>query len=283
MKHAYLIIAHNEWELLNRLIKALDYPENDIYLHIDKKVDFNYNKVVIPEYSKLIYTKRMNISWGGESQIKCVLSMLKMARVGKYRYYHLLSGVDIPLKNQTEIHNFFECYNGENFLSFDRKRDYSKIRLREYHYFQDYIGRNKGYLSAVLYKIETKLIEIQKWVGINRLKNVKWKFFKGEQWFSITDQLVDEILQDIPQIKKIFFNAICADEMYIQTIAMNSTLACTIVEDDLRYIDWVRGNPYVFTNSDYDLICNSNKMFARKFSSEVDLKIVERLYERLNK
>ena len=37
MKHAYLIMAHNEWDMLNKLIQALDYPNNDIYLHIDKK------------------------------------------------------------------------------------------------------------------------------------------------------------------------------------------------------------------------------------------------------
>ena len=39
MKHAYLIMAHNEWEMLNKLIQASDYPNNDIYLHIHKKAN----------------------------------------------------------------------------------------------------------------------------------------------------------------------------------------------------------------------------------------------------
>ena len=38
MKHAYLIIAHNEFEVLKRLISALDHEANDIYVHIDAKV-----------------------------------------------------------------------------------------------------------------------------------------------------------------------------------------------------------------------------------------------------
>lgn len=29
--HAYLIIAHNEFEVLQKLIEALDDPRNDIY------------------------------------------------------------------------------------------------------------------------------------------------------------------------------------------------------------------------------------------------------------
>ena len=35
--HAYMIIAHNQFELLERLIAALDDERNDIYIHIDKK------------------------------------------------------------------------------------------------------------------------------------------------------------------------------------------------------------------------------------------------------
>ena len=36
--HAYLIIAHNEFEVLQKLVGALDDPRNDIYIHFDKKV-----------------------------------------------------------------------------------------------------------------------------------------------------------------------------------------------------------------------------------------------------
>ena len=43
MKHAYLILAHNEFWLLQTLIGCLDDPRNDIYVHIDQKV------AVLPE------------------------------------------------------------------------------------------------------------------------------------------------------------------------------------------------------------------------------------------
>ena len=38
MKHAYLILAHNEFELLQILVSRLDDFRNDIYVHIDCKV-----------------------------------------------------------------------------------------------------------------------------------------------------------------------------------------------------------------------------------------------------
>ena len=42
-KHAYMIIAHNEFDLLEILVRLLDDPRNDIYIHIDAKVkDFDF-------------------------------------------------------------------------------------------------------------------------------------------------------------------------------------------------------------------------------------------------
>ena len=38
MKHAYLILAHNEPELLSLLIERLDDARNDIYIHFDRKL-----------------------------------------------------------------------------------------------------------------------------------------------------------------------------------------------------------------------------------------------------
>jgi len=46
-KHAYLIIAHGNWVILEKLLNLLDDEKNDIYLHIDAKVtDFpNANSI----------------------------------------------------------------------------------------------------------------------------------------------------------------------------------------------------------------------------------------------
>ena len=35
MKHAYLILVHNDFEILGQLIRAIDDERNDIYIHFD--------------------------------------------------------------------------------------------------------------------------------------------------------------------------------------------------------------------------------------------------------
>ena len=49
-KHAYLIIAHNNFEILEKTLKILDDEKNDFYIHVDKKVknfDFEKFRIII--------------------------------------------------------------------------------------------------------------------------------------------------------------------------------------------------------------------------------------------
>ena len=113
-KHAYLIICHNNFEILEMLIKAIDHKRNDIYIHIDKKCkNVPFEKIKqLPVYSKINFTKRNSITWGDYSQIKAELTLLKSAIANEYKYYHLISGVDFCLKSQEEIHSFFDENEG---------------------------------------------------------------------------------------------------------------------------------------------------------------------------
>lgn len=47
----------------------------------------------------------------------------------------------------------------------------------------------------------------------------------------------------------------------------------------LRYIDWERGNPYVFRNEDFEDLIASDFLFARKFDLNTDRLICERVVE----
>lgn len=51
--------------------------------------------------------------------------------------------------------------------------------------------------------------------------------------------------------KKLCNHSLCADEIFLQTIAMMSPYKNNIVNDSLRYVDWNRGNPYTFRNEDF--------------------------------
>ena len=101
-KHAYLIIAHDKFEQLKRLLLLLDDERNDIYLHIDSKAkDFCQEEFEqLLSRAGLFFTERTSVIWGSYSQIHSELVLLKAAVPGHYSYYHLLSGTDLPIKSQ---------------------------------------------------------------------------------------------------------------------------------------------------------------------------------------
>ena len=116
MKHAYLIMAHNNFESLKYLLKAIDDDRNDIYLHIDKKTSYVDLEEIRTWVTKagLFFAPRIKVFWGHFSVVQCELNLLRMATSkGKYHYYHFLSGVDYPIKSQDEIHECLKDCNKE--------------------------------------------------------------------------------------------------------------------------------------------------------------------------
>lgn len=110
MKHAYLIVAHTDFKILERLLDLLDYPGNDIYVHIDKKV--SYDIKYHPVYSKLFTVSnehRIDVRWADCTIAWAEMELYKLAHNhGPYGYYHLMSGIDLPLKSQNFIHRFLK-------------------------------------------------------------------------------------------------------------------------------------------------------------------------------
>lgn len=65
MRFAYLIIAHNEPQLFRTLVRLLDDPRNDIFVHVDKRADIGSFKQVETKYSGLYFIDSQVVNWGG--------------------------------------------------------------------------------------------------------------------------------------------------------------------------------------------------------------------------
>lgn len=70
-KHAYLIMAHNQSELLKKLLTVLDNERNDIFLHVDKKSDLDLDDFShCCKKSSIFFTDRINVYWGGGVRLR---------------------------------------------------------------------------------------------------------------------------------------------------------------------------------------------------------------------
>ena len=285
-KHAYLIMAHGDWDLLNDLIKCIDDERNEIFLHVDKKAAFDPAVIRLPQKAKYTLIPRRKVTWGGFSMILTELDLLSAAvERGGFAYYHLLSGQDLPLKGQDYIHRFFDEHNGNSFIRFDPEAEKNKvyeIRVKQYHFLQDVTGRTPGPWFGMLRKIEKISLKVQKILGVDRLARYPGKMYKGTNWFSITHEMAQYVISQRKHIVKWFRFTLCADELFLHTVAMQSPMRDTIIDDSLREIDWKRGQPYTYRKEDEKMLSDSPKLFARKFSTDVDNEIIKRMVERLD-
>ncbi len=292
--HAYLIMAHSHLNMLHELLIALDDTRNDLFVHIDIKAGPIDESSLIKDirYSKVFFVNRKNVIWGHYSQIDCEMSLFKFAQsAGEYQYFHMVSGADFPIKSQDYIHSFFDSNTGKEFVhieSNDLKGDNNE-KVDCYFWFQKYIGHeNKN--NSFLYIVQRLLIRTQKIIGIKRHRNEHVKFYKGANWVSITGNFVKCLLSREDWIKKTFKHSLCCDEIFLQTVLMNSeykeNLYNSEFQDDylacMRLIDWNRGTPYVFRKSDLEQLLSSQALYARKFDEQVDNEIIEILM-RINK
>lgn len=72
-RHAYLILCHNNFEHLQNLLRALDDDRNDIYIHVDKKVqDCPFDVINNMEIdANIFWVKRHSVNWGGSFTNSC--------------------------------------------------------------------------------------------------------------------------------------------------------------------------------------------------------------------
>ena len=285
-KHAYLIMAHNQEELLKSLIQCLDYEDNDIYIHLDRKWK-NVNICALQKIAQkskiIVLPDRIDVKWGTFSQIACELLLLKAAIPNHYQYYHLMSGMDLPIKTQEEIHTFFREKHGTEFVHFETPQVDRETYKRVSKY--NFIITKKRNLSV---RIVNRILMMFQ-IGVDRAKRFGVEFYKGANWFSITDELAHYVVEKEEWICEVFRYARCGDELFLQTLVMNSKfrnrLVCNNFCDNYEtiqyYIDWKRGSPYVFTSDDFDFLVASNMCFARKFDWNTDEIIIKRIKEHI--
>jgi len=286
MKHAYLIIAHNEFEVLERLICALDDVRNDIYIHFDRKLK-EYPACHTQYAGLFILTKRVDVRWGDLSVVEAEYALFEAAcKRERYDYCHLLSGVDLPLKSQDFIHDFFDKHKGKEFIGYSQGNMDAHIerKVQRYHLFPGHFRETKGWKAFGRKFLRAAFIRLQIVLGIKRNRGVSFK--KGTQWVSITHDLAEYLLARKTQVLDTYHHTFCSDEIFKQTICWNSPFRDKIYDPQdegrgcLRMINWKDNQLIEWEEKDYDSLMQSEALFARKFSSK-QLELVNKILNKI--
>lgn len=290
-RHAYLILVHKNFGQFRKLLSLLDDPRNDIFVHVDGKASFNPDKWKNAcSFSRLVFIEpRKKVYWGGVNSMRCELALLKEAvAYGPYSYYHLLSGMDLPLKDQDTVHAFFEKHDGKEFIDFWEMDGDIYERVRYYTLFPE------GERNFLSHFVNGLFKDIQKAAGRGINKDVDFHF--SSVWFSITDPLARYIISKEDWLEKVFSHTSNCDELFLATVVWNSPFrqnlyCCEVAKNhavnmsNMRFIDWSRGSscrhPWTFRLEDWNLLMSVPHFWARKFDEGVDSDIIDKIYYHL--
>lgn len=287
-KHAYLIIANRNPNQLNLLLNTLDDSRNDIYLLIDKKAINKFYNIFKPMYSSLYMINPIDIYWGNYSQISAELKLFASSQDGNYDYYHLLSGLDLPLVNQDVIHNFFDAHLNKEFITYSAALSPKQLamRLHKYHFASSF--RTTSKMMHYYHRLEMKLYSKlpQRRISISKIAF-------GSNWVSLDQDLINSLVEHQTMIHDIFHDGFLVDELFIPIFInifpkyRNKIYYSSPVNDrpnefqgNLRYINWWDGSPYTWKLKDYSKLeyaRNKGHLFSRKFDENVDKKIIEKV------
>lgn len=297
-KHAYLILAHACPGQLRKLLALLDHPRTDLFVHIDAKAGFDASslKGCCTQSTVHFVEPRISVNWGGVSIMRATLALLQKAtRQGHYDFYHLISGMDLPIKSQDDMLAYFDAHPGREFLQL---WPVVPARARRFQYFCLF---PEGRGSVVLHTLNNlfKGIQIALHLRINR--GIEFRF--AAQWFSITDEFARYVIGQEAWLEKVFRHTSTPDEVFMPTLLWNSPFRDRLFDPtihlererpydpehpgNLRLTDWTRGesvrHPWVFRSEDWELLMTAPCFWARKFDERVDAEIIDRLYNYLRR
>lgn len=294
-KHAYLIMAHKNINQLQLLINALDFKDNDIYLMVDRKSKMDINTLKTT-FSPLLFTNRIDVHWGSDSQIKAEMCLFKKAYNSNcnYDYYHLISGQDYPLASQEEIHKFFDNNPNHEFLTFSDMATQQELSIRLHNFLFSNSFRTDNIFIKIIHKLQRNLYK-----GLFKLKKNNDKIYFGANWCSIDNDFVKYLVDNEQYIERRFFKGFLADEVYKHQLIMENKHFRDKVykldgvhdlpeefQGNLRYINWWDGSPYTWTKNDIYTLIKARKqghLFSRKFDNDIDSEIIQMINNELIK
>ena len=256
IKIAYIFSVYKDFEYLARILKMLDAPWADFYVHVDRKSKLNIKKFK-EKYNleRVNFLKnRMAVNWGGFSQVKSTIRLLEAVRNSGIKYDRIIFMTDgeIPYWSNERIYRFFSD-----------EKNLDKEFMSATMYPEPHTGNENPYMRAKYYtffdfpltrffkrKTITKImwffVYLQGLYQIER-KLLPMKYYNGSSKFYITYDFMVYLLDYFklnPQDFNSFKYTNCIDEVFFQTFLLNSKFKKNHVNNLFKFHVWDKNNPF---------------------------------------
>lgn len=283
----YFILAHKKLVQIKTLISMLQDGKSFFFIHLDKNVDIDLFASLQQMERCYFIKKREQSRWGGFGIVQATLNGMKEIQIfmkinhGNKNYHCiLLSGEDLPLKSNVEIHNILENKQEISYiqhwkLPYDKWWNGGLFRFESLYVF-DFNKHPKAHywLNKIIRKLKLDFL-----FPISRIRkqHPDLEIFGSSQWMILSEKLMGSILDtsnNKKRFKELFNQVLLPDEIYIITLIKNFLKdESLLIQNSPTHLIIFKGldaNPQYLSIED---IQNNNMemtLFARKFDNAIN-------------
>jgi len=274
MRIAYVISAYKNPTHLSRLVHRLHTgSETTFVVHVDRKTNTSVYEAMrdgLGNLGGITFLPRHACHWGGFGHVQASLKGIREVQRGwDPDYVILLSGQDYPIKPNAYVRDFLERGDGRSFflhfaLPTDSWTGGGLIRFRRWHW---------------------RYRRLHIWLPLRRTLPAGLRPWGGSAYWILSRsalRTIAEFVEANPSYVRFFRHVDIPDELFFQTILLNSPEAERCVDFRLHHTEWSRSPaPAILTKEDYSQLVTSPCLFARKFDQTVDGEVLDLVDEKL--
>ena len=301
MQKNYLILAHKNPLQLSRMIERLDDGASKFFIHLDAKTPIEPFAACLEGAHIRFIEKRERCVWGDFSIVQATIRLMEAAS-NEQGLFILMSGQDYPIQSQGYINDFLQCNKEFDFIEIEPleekwKPKMVKDKLEHYHILHsEERGHSNCYAPfahcSVFQKLRT-LTHLLK--GRLSQKNFRLlcslpkrvapfeRQYAGSQFWAFSERTFYAVLNYIREHKAAlegyYKYTSSSDEIYFHSVLMNLVAKDSTIKlkDPITYVNYFRKNN-VFITEDFEKLSSAKgKLFARKFDTDIDIEILNKL------
>ena len=301
MQKNYLILAHKNPLQLGRMIERLDDGASKFFIHLDAKTPIEPFAACLEGAHIRFIEPRERCVWGDFSIVRATIHLMEAASK-EQGIFILMSGQDYPIQWQGHINAFLESNKEFDFIEIEPleekwKPKMVKDKLEHYHILHsEERGHSNCYAPfahcSVFQKLRT-LTHLLK--GRLSQKNFRLlcslpkrvapfeRQYAGSQFWAFSERTFYAVLHYIREHKAAlegyYKYTSSPDEVYFHSVLMHLVAKDSTIKlkDPITYVNYFRKNN-VFITEDFDKLTSAKgKLFARKFDTDIDIEILNKL------
>lgn len=301
MQKNYLILAHKNPLQLGRMIERLDDGASKFFIHLDAKTPIEPFAACLEGGHIRFIEPRERCVWGDFSIVRATIHLMEAASK-EQGIFILMSGQDYPIQSQGYINAFSESNKGFDFIEIEPleekwKPKMVKDKLEHYHILHsEERGNSNCYAPfahcSVFQKLRT-LMHLLK--GRLSRKNFRLlcslpkrvapfeRQYAGSQFWAFSERTFYAVLHYIREhkaaLEEYYKYTSSPDEIYFHSVLMHLVAKDSTIKlkEQITYVNYFRKNN-VFVTEDFDKLTSAKgKLFARKFDTDIDIEILNKL------